>query len=256
MWQDIFNKHAIQDAEAILVISDLNDAFKFFTPRDKIRETKNLFKFLKSLANKKRPIIFPAFTHSFGKTGVFDVLKTRPEQMGTLPLMAFKDQFFYRTLSPITSYFIWPHCGDFIFNKFTTTFGETSLFGWLNKRKCRIICIGKIPDHKLGWIGVHHSEEINKVPYRFFKIFFGTIIAANKEEHSVTQYHYARRREMKIKNDFSLLNRALSENGLRVNFNQNGIDISSVWCSDLMLVSDSLIRSDPFAHTKYEFNSV
>ena len=171
--------------------------------------------------------------------------------MGALPLMAFNKGNFYRTLSPITSYFVWPHHEEFIFKKETTTFGDTSLFGWLKNKKCRIVCIGKIPDHKLGWLGVHHSEEVNNVPYRQKKTFMGTMVNENGEKHDVIQHHYARCREMNIKNDFSRLNSELFENGLRAYCDHNGIGVSSVWCSDLLTVSDHLIRQDPFAHTSY-----
>jgi aminoglycoside 3-N-acetyltransferase len=248
-WENIFYDLGIQEAEVLLIISDLNEAFKYFSSVERIDEIENIFHFLKSIASHQRYIVLPAFTHSFEKTRIFNSRITRPEQMGTLPIMAFKDQGFYRTLSPITSYLIWPFKPLIHFSNSTSTFGETSLFGWLKGKRCRIICIGGIQNNKLGWLGVHHAEEINKVPYRFKKILNGTIIDENAQKRSVTQIHFARRTELGVENDFSKLNKVLKERSLRTDLVVNNLKISAVWCSELLDICNELLQLDPLSHT-------
>lgn len=255
-WHDIFDKQAIQDAEAILIISNLNEAFKYLNPKDKVSEMKRLFQTLKSIGNLNRPIILPAFTHSFGETGIFDVMKTRPEQMGALPLFAFRDGAFQRTLSPITSYFLWPYQEKFEIFKYSTTFGDKSIFGWLKYKKCRVMCIGRIPFDQLGWLGVHHSEEINQVPYRSKKIFTGTLIDKNQKKHAIRQAHFTRKNKLFVKNDFSRLNEILLKKQIYFSCDIDRVNVSSVWCHDLLSVSDRLIKEDPYVHTNLAKSSI
>ena len=88
----------------------------------------------------------------------------------------FKDDDFYRTLSPINSFLVWPKDIKLEKKFISSTFGNHSIFDWMTSKKCRIICLGDISDTQIGWIGAHHSEQICKVPYRYYKKFSGKII--------------------------------------------------------------------------------
>ncbi len=249
---EIFQKLEASNTEVIIVISSFHKSFLSIRPKEKIKKIKTIFDILKKKTSNQMLLMYPSFTHSFAETGIFNVKKTRPEQMGTMPLMAFKDGDFYRTLSPTSSFFTWPREIDLERKYNLSSFGEGSIFDWLAKKKCRILCLGDIPDSLNGWIIAHHSENICKVPYRYYKKFSGKIIDDNLNVFSHTQKHFARIEALNIKNDFSLLNKELRIKKLKEEFYSEQLNISSVWLNDVITLCNEIIKRNPYGLTNFE----
>lgn len=241
-----------KNTDLIIVISSFHKSFVEYRSIDKIETIKSIFNFLKEKTYNKMLLMYPAFTHSFVKSGIFNVKKTRPEQMGALPLLAFKDDDFYRTLSPINSFLVWPKDIKLEKKFISSTFGNHSIFDWMTSKKCRIICLGDISDTQNGWIGAHHSEQICKVPYRYYKKFSGKIIDRNHSVFNHTQYHFARIEKLNIKNDFSFLNKKLREKNMIDEIYSDQLNISTVWLNDVIKISNQIIKKDPYGLTNFK----
>ena len=52
-----------------------------------------------------------------------------------------------------------------------TTWGEGSVFEWLEKKNARWVAFNL--NWERGCAFAHRSEELCKVPYRFYKTFYG-----------------------------------------------------------------------------------
>ena len=250
-----FEKLDLTNTEVILVISSLHNAFNDVPLDQIVLKIRQIYESLKNITSKDRLLVFPAFTYSFTTTGIFDLNLSHPERMGALSKMAFKEKSFFRTPSPMTSFLIWPPEPKIKINTFSTTFGNTSFFGWLKKQKCRIILIGKIPDNELGWIAAHYCEEISNVPYRYFKTFRGKIITGFPNSLKHTQLHYARRLSMNVKNDYTILNQKLRERNMRTDFETANISVSSVWYHDIIKISKEILEDNPYGLTNLRENS-
>ena len=250
----LFEKLNLSDADVILVISSLHNAFEDASPSEAVRKIWNIYGSLKDIANKDRLLVFPAFTYSFTRTKVFDLKQSPPESMGALSKIAFREKSFFRTPSPMTSFLMWPSPPKMRIDTTSSTFGNTSLFGWLQKKKCRIILIGDIPDNELGWLAVHHCEEVSKVPYRSFKTFKGRMIVGSSSSVKHTQLHYARILSMNVQNDYTELNQKLRNRKKRIDFKVENVNISSAWCHDIIKIAKEILAEDPYGLTNLSTN--
>jgi len=141
-------------------------------------------------------LIFPTFTFSTCKTGVFDVAKTGSE-VGVLSERARHRKDSVRTLHPIFSVALFgKRIGTFQNASINTCFGENSLFDLLHqlnsvgsdKGKVKFVTIGvDIPTEAVTY--VHSIEEKMQVPYRYNKNFQCVVRADNKDFTSNVQFY-------------------------------------------------------------------
>ena len=132
------------------------------------------------MAINNKTVILPSFTYQFSINKRYDITKTKPET-GVLLNLLLKSKFFKRTLSPMTSHLI---SSNIIPNKFyecsKTTFGKDSIYQWLIENNALLLSLDLLDRPHHGWVIVHHTEEIMKVPYRYFKKFDGKIYDNSK----------------------------------------------------------------------------
>lgn len=109
--------------------------------------------------------IMPTYTFNFPKTGVFDLIRSKPST-GTI-CEGFDGT---RTPKPINSY-KYKNCLPV--SPQTTAWGEDGMMGWLVKNDATFIALGVSTLKSCSYF--HYAEEKLKVPYRYFKTFNGLL---------------------------------------------------------------------------------
>jgi FkbH-like protein len=189
-------------------------------------------------------LVFPAFTFSFTRTGVFDCQNT-PSETGMLAdwvLIGIPGAI--RTANPIYSFsVVGPRAQDIATCKSETTFGDTSPFAVFEAENAKIVMVGA------GWefcTPFHRYEEKAEVPYRMFKEFEGTI-KQNGRTTEIATAMYVRDLDLAAQNNFAPLVSALRAEG--------AIDYAPLWRAQVEAttmgairdVAETLLAQDPLA---------
>ena len=138
-------------------------------------------KIVKILIKNKNTIIIPTFNLNFPKTK-----KTSNEEKfittGYLSKFLIKKFDFIRTSKPIYNYaVIGPNAKKILNLKQSTSWGKDSVLRFLSENT-KTIGIGvNTSVYEFTWVTIHSCEEYLKVPYRFFKTFYGRNAINNKK---------------------------------------------------------------------------
>ena len=127
---------------------------------------------------------------------------------------------------------------------FQNTFGQDSIYQWLIENNALLLSLGpSLTDPHHGWVIVHHTEEIMKVPYRHFKKFDGKIYDNSKYIGKCSQEHYVRSDPQKF-NDYSKVNKYLFKKRFITESNFENIIAHSVNAKDIYSVTRNLIKKN------------
>ncbi|MDC1160474.1 HAD-IIIC family phosphatase, partial [Luminiphilus sp.] len=133
---------------------------------------------IKSLAQCGWTIALPAFTFSFCKTGKFSLQHSGSETGIFSDWLLEHLPETHRTPHPIYSFAVIGPRAEMIADcPSSTTFGDDSPFGLFERENARFVMLG------CGWDSctqIHRYEELEKVPYRYFKDFKGTTESQGK----------------------------------------------------------------------------
>jgi aminoglycoside N3'-acetyltransferase len=137
---------------------------------------KKILNIIERVVTKKRTLVLPAFSaNSFIKSKKFFLKKSIDNTNGILPNEALKRKYYYRTPQPLHSYLIFgKKINEVKKLKLKTSWGKTSVLEWISKNNGRICVIG-IP-WNYGCSYLHRFEEMYKVPWRYYKKYYGKII--------------------------------------------------------------------------------
>jgi len=126
---------------------------------------------LESFLAQANTVVLPTFNTDFGDKGTPFNINTTPSHMGMLTEEARKYPGAVRSGHPMYSFVAIGEKADlFNVNNFSG-YGKDSPFAILHKLKAKIGVLG-LPDNR-GNTFYHHIEEMNRVPYRFYKKFTG-----------------------------------------------------------------------------------
>ena len=134
---------------------------------------------------KAKGILVPAFSYSFTKKGIFNLLET-PSEVGRFCEEVRLKNINKRTFDPVFSVIDY----DSILpkDKFTdiqlSAFGENCVWEYLSNEGCFIININL---EEIVSTHLHYLEFVSKVPYRYNKIFTGLV---KNEENNWRQINY------------------------------------------------------------------
>lgn len=165
-----------------LVHSDVFNARRYisYNENENIRELH--IKFLSNSFGVDN-LVFPAFNYDFPKTKIFDV-QNDPVQVGSLPQYLLDSQKYFRTETPVFSFL------SKSANLPTTNmapFSTGSVFDCLYQSDGTILFYGADIS---SCTYLHFIEsQIGGVPYRYNKMFNGTIINQEKTRHATVVFH-------------------------------------------------------------------
>ncbi len=150
---------------------------------------KTLLDIIEKIITNKRTLILPSFSaHSFLKENRFDIKKSI-DNAGVIPKEALKRRYF-RTNQPLHSYLVYGREKKEIKKlKNLTSWGNTSIIGYMHKRNARICTFG-LPWNK-GCAYLHRFEELSLVPWRYFKSFRGPFYKNGKKNGFCLEKKYS-----------------------------------------------------------------
>ncbi|MGA8069033.1 MAG: AAC(3) family N-acetyltransferase [Terriglobales bacterium] len=190
-------------------------------------------------------LVIPAFSYSFTKGEVFDVLRT-PSAVGMVSERFRIQQGVCRTSDPIFSF----ACRGRLASELCALpvnecFGAESVFGFLHRRNAHIVDLGCSMSR--GGTFVHYVETAHGVDYRYRKEFSGTVIypSGQRAEHSVV-YNV---RDLTRRSDADLrrLQRRLADDGKSRTANLGRSRVMAVTAGDLFATAWRMLDEDPVA---------
>lgn len=166
-----WEKSGVKNGDTILLHLDASRLLREFKSRKIKIDLKVIIDSFLDLLGKNGTLIMPFFNFDFAKGIAFDINKTK-SKMGILTEYFKNNYDVIRTGHPIYSF------GVFGFYKFKfkdinnfSGYGEDSPFGILRELCGKIAVLDLDDQHSMTFY--HHIEELNKVEWRYHKIFEG-----------------------------------------------------------------------------------
>jgi aminoglycoside 3-N-acetyltransferase len=238
----------IEKGNIVMVHSRIFTIGKLAGLKDKKRVLNCFIDALLEVVGEEGTLIFPTFTLSVCKTGVFDILRTKSE-VGVLSEIARNRQDSVRASHPFYSVaFIGKEkfqnvCVD-------TCFGENSIFDIIHKENLKddedvkLLSIGvEIPPSVFTYI--HYIEEIMKVPYRYHKEFKGKLIDCDGDEKQFRTSFYVRDLDVPVVFDAEKCWGLWQEKKIVDVENFGNSSICAVSEADIYKVTSEVIKDDP-----------
>ena len=231
--------------EYCIIFSDL---FQLFIKHNPERIIRDLDQIINHLIKNKKTIILPTFNLNFPKTKKTG-FSEKYIQTGFLNKYLVKKYKFLRTSRPMYNYgVIGPKSKKIINLKQSTAWGKDSVIGFLTKNKA--FGIGLNIDKKIfNWLVIHHCEEMNYVPYRYFKIFKGKNLDLKK---IVEEKMYVRNLKLNFVEDGRLINKKLIKKKYLTNFKFYKINITLLNLFKYYTEANSLLIKNKYSLVKNE----
>lgn len=191
-------------------------------------------------------LLLPTFTYSFCHELAFD-RRQSPSTVGLLSEVFRRRPGVRRTADPLFSCAVRgplpaPWEERLMQPADTDAFGSESVFAYLLEADARLAFIGL----DVFWATlVHHVEQRERVPYRYFKDFHGEIVDGDERRASTARY-YVRRLDGDFENHFPPLAEALHAAGLVAETRlPRGPELRVVGARDFAAFATAKLRQDP-----------
>jgi len=209
---------------------------------------KTLLCIVEKIVTKKRTLILPSFSaNSFLKEKKFDIKKSI-DNIGILPKYALKKNYF-RTPQPLHSYVVFGKEKNKIKKlKHLTSWGNTSILGYMSKRNARICTLG-LPWNK-GCAYLHRFEELFNVPWRYFKIFKGPMYINGIKKGYCLEKKYSSPDNNILKYDFKPFIKYIKEATSYKKYHNKSFSLESVNASCLDAIGNKIFFKNPWIIVK------
>jgi len=182
---------------------------------------KNIIELFKILKRLKKNLILPTFNLEFPKTKKtnFDIKNIKT---GYLNKFLCKKFNFKRTSKPMYNYALYgPKTKKILNLNQSTAWGNDSVIGYLVKNNSYGLGIN-IDPKIFNWLVIHYCEEDARVPYRFYKKFYGYNTSTKKK---VIEKMYVRNLKKNKIEDGSKINKILIKKRIIKSFKFGIFDI-------------------------------
>jgi len=198
-----------------------------------------------------RTLVLPAYSFlDFARFRRFDLVRTLTET-GALPDAALAKSAtgadgWVRSRSPMNSYLVrGPRAAELLSRPCTTAWGQDGVLAWLCEVKARIAVLG------VPWVScsmMHHAEELQMVPYRYFKRFAGTLMIDGEESGPCVEVMYARSLQAVPEWDITGFGAELRRQGaVKVSDNRR-IPMEAGPAAEVHRVNSDLFADDPYCY--------
>lgn len=219
-------------------------AHRFGLPVDQAADL--LIETMLDVAGQTRTLVLPAFCFSFPAKGVFDVIRT-PSEIGLLPNRALRRPDFHRSAKPMNSYVVaGPRANELLSLKCTTAWGPDGVMAWLNDVGAST-CILGVPWSEACSL-YHLAEEMERVPYRYFKRFTGELLRDGKHAGSCEEIMFARSVTVPPVWAHDRIDRALEREGVIRQSSEPQFSLSAASTPDIVRVTRRMLQEDPYAY--------
>ena len=198
---------------------------------------------LRQLIKQGDTLVLPAFFFSFCRGKTFSSCES-PSESGILADWALELPEFKRTGHPIYSFAVaGPQAASLAACRNSTSFGEDSIFAAFDSMNARIIMLGSAWAYCTHF---HRAEELESVPYRYFKEFDG-FADVGAGASPISARFFVRHLDVGAENDFRPLIAALSSDCAIESVSLWSGRVEAADCRRITLAARSMLARDPYA---------
>lgn len=191
-----------------------------------------------------RTILFPSFSNDIIKYKKFDLTKSLPNT-GLLPCYCLKSKKFKRTFSPLHGFLVkGPKSKEILNLRQFSTWGKNSVFEWLEKKNARWVTINL--EWFVGCAFYHRSEELAKVPYRYYLNYYGKLMNNGKFIKNIKEKKYSYSLKMRPKFNFKLWPKSFIRGDTAEIFYNEGIKLRSALTKTITKRCLKFFKDDPY----------
>jgi len=236
------------DKEVVAIYSGLwTFASGFGWPPDQMGE--RVLSLIEGFLGPDRTLVLPAYSFTdFARFRRFDLVRTMTET-GALPeaaLARVDGGGWMRSRSPMNSYLVkGPRADELLALPCTTAWGRDGVLGWMCDVDARIAILG------VPWVScsmMHHAEELQMVPYRYFKRFSGTLFKDGREVGPCVDVIYSRSLHAVPEWDITGFGRELRAQGAVTVSDNRLIPMEAGSARDVHRVNSELFAADPYCY--------
>jgi aminoglycoside N3'-acetyltransferase len=189
-------------------------------------------------------VAVPTFNFGFARGATFDRRTTPCEKMGVFAEYVRTLPEARRTTHPLQSVAaVGRHADDLAGRDTPGAFDEGSAFGRMLELGFKMVLLGA--SIQVASI-VHYSEQKQRVPYRYWKDFRGTVIDSGQTREAVYRM-YARDLELDPRMDFLPVQKRLEAEGRWAARKLNYGTVAACALTDVVAAADALLQEDPWA---------
>lgn len=245
---DVASKLGIKKGDIVFVSSDIIQLFFYDMRINKIKPDIN--KFIDSFiecVGEEGTLLFPTYNWDFCRGITFDWANT-PGRTGSLGNACLKRKDFKRTNHPMYSCAVWGKDKDYLCSiDYKSSFGEDSIFGYLDKKHAKQVIIGVDLTHCFTYL--HYVEEkVPQLDYRYMKDFTSTYIDSSGNKTTRTYSMLVRYLDKEVVADFSGIEKIFLSKGLERKFVYNTVEF--IVFNDLHLLVDPILEDTINNHSR------
>lgn len=227
--------------EVIVFQTDVLNTSLFYK-KNPIYVANKIISLIEKIFNNKT-ILFPAFSNDLVNKKKYDIVKSSINT-GLIPKLLLKKNY-YRTFSPLHSFLVKGSKIDEIKKlKQITTWGKGSVFEWLEIENARWVAFNL--NWEKGCAFAHRSEEICKVPYRFYKTFYGKLYKNGKFIKKIAEKKYSNYKRIKLVKDNISAYKVLEQKKSITFFINKGLFAKSALTQDITKYNSLFLKKNIF----------
>lgn len=163
LYTDLIDQFELSAEDTVFISSDITKLALHFKNEGVVFNPDHFIDLLQQRLSNGT-LIIPAYTDLLKNGETFDRQKSKPTT-GALSNRVFRRKDFRRTMDPLHSVFVWGRgTNEILALKDKSTFGENSIFGFLNRVNAKMIIIDVHFQNSFTF--VHYMEEKRKVSFR------------------------------------------------------------------------------------------
>lgn len=190
-----------------------------------------------------RTLVLPTYTYSYTRSRRYDPAATVPET-GVLPIELLGRPKVIRTPSALNSYAaVGPDAEELATVRGATLWGAGSVMEWLERHNARICVLGLPWERACSFF--HRTEELARVPYRYYKRFPGIWLEGGRER-PWTETMYVRTLSRPSDFRWALVSDAVRASG-RMRLGSRPLLLESALAKDVTAAGLALLEGDPYA---------
>jgi aminoglycoside 3-N-acetyltransferase len=248
-----WEKSGVKNGDTILLHLDASRLLREFKSKKVKIDLGVIIDSFLDLLGMNGTLIMPCFNFDFANGLLFDINKTK-SKMGILTEYFRNNYDIIRTGHPIYSFSVF----GFYKYKFKNInnysgYGEDSPFGILRKLCGKIAVLDLDDQHSMTFY--HHIEEVNKVEWRYHKVFEGQYIDI-KNEKSIKKYSlFVRRTDKGIQTNVNPAGQLMWKEGLYIgDLPKIGSGLRTVNAQDMFNFITNIIKKNTAKNILYRVN--
>ncbi len=192
-----------------------------------------------------RTLLISAYTTStFPRSRTYDLERDRPET-GDIAIAMLKRGCAERTRQPMNSYMVMgPRTGDFLDCPCSTAWGDDSVMALLQRERARFVTLGEVWHESCSYY--HRSEEICRVPYRYFKRFEGEMLQNGRSIGRCSDVLFVKSLNVHCDDFYAGPELILRERDLTVDAGDPRYILESARVDDIVDVTCEILADDPY----------